>query len=411
MLKRIANSLFTLSLLVLLTNCNNNATSDKTNVIDSLSGKPVETKEPNTKYVSAFAGQTRIGSVKTKATFTEEKLTEGLGRPWAIISFPGDRLLMTEKSGYMNLLDANGKILSKIEGFPKVDDRGQGGLLDVALDPDFSTNRTLYWSYAEKKDTTNQLAIAKGQLSADEKSIQNVSVIFRAGPDMNSEYHYGSRLVFDKDGSLFVSSGERGILEGRVKAQDMKAGMGKIFRITKDGKPATGNPFIGNKDAMPEIYSLGHRNPQGIALHPETGDLWEVEFGPRGGDELNLIKSGKNYGWPIITYGIEYSGEAIGDSIQQKEGMEQPVYYWDPVISPSGIIFYSGAGIEEWKNNLFICGLSSTHLARIVIENNKVVGEERLMESKKERLRDVTELNGALYIVSDTGILFRIKKS
>ena len=228
---------------------------------------------------------------------------------------------------------------------------------------------------------------------------------------MNSEYHYGSRLVFDKDGSLFVSSGERGILEGRVKAQDMKAGMGKIFRITKDGKPATGNPFIGNKDAMPEIYSLGHRNPQGIALHPETGDLWEVEFGPRGGDELNLIKSGKNYGWPIITYGIEYSGEAIGDSIQQKEGMEQPVYYWDPVISPSGIIFYSGAGIEEWKNNLFICGLSSTHLARIVIENNKVVGEERLMESKKERLRDVTELNGALYIVSDTGILFRIKKS
>lgn len=411
MLKRIANSLFTLSLLVLLTNCNNNATSDKTNVIDSLSGKPVETKEPNTKYVSAFAGQTRIGSVKTKATFTEEKLAEGLGRPWAIISFPGDRLLMTEKSGYMNLLDANGKILSKIEGFPKVDDRGQGGLLDVALDPDFSTNRTLYWSYAEKKDTTNQLAIAKGQLSADEKSIQNVSVIFRAGPDMNSEYHYGSRLVFDKDGSLFVSSGERGILEGRVKAQDMKAGMGKIFRITKDGKPATGNPFIGNKDAMPEIYSLGHRNPQGIALHPETGDLWEVEFGPRGGDELNLIKSGKNYGWPIITYGIEYSGEAIGDSIQQKEGMEQPVYYWDPVISPSGIIFYSGAGIEEWKNNLFICGLSSTHLARIVIENNKVVGEERLMESKKERLRDVTELNGALYIVSDTGILFRIKKS
>lgn len=411
MLKRIANSLFALSLLVLLTNCNNNATSDKTTVIDSLSGKPVETKEPNTKYVSAFAGQTRIGSVKTKATFTEEKLTEGLGRPWAIITFPGDRLLMTEKSGYMNLLDANGKILSKIEGFPKVDDRGQGGLLDVALDPDFSTNRTLYWSYAEKKDTTNQLAIAKGQLSADEKSIQNVSVIFRAGPDMNSEYHYGSRLVFDKDESLFVSSGERGILEGRVKAQDMKAGMGKIFRITKDGKPATGNPFIGNKDAMPEIYSLGHRNPQGIALHPETGDLWEVEFGPRGGDELNLIKSGKNYGWPIITYGIEYSGEAIGDSIQQKEGMEQPVYYWDPVISPSGIIFYSGAGIEEWKNNLFICGLSSTHLARIVIENNKVVGEERLMESKKERLRDVTELNGALYIVSDTGILFRIKKS
>lgn len=411
MLKRVAASLFSLSILILMTNCSDGANNDQSIPKDTLTGAPVETKDANTKYKPAFAGQTRVASVKTKTAYTEEKLVEGLGRPWAIIAFPGDRLLMTEKTGYMNLLDANGKILSKITGFPKVDDRGQGGLLDVALDPEFTSNRTLYWSYAEKKDTSNQLAVAKGQLSADEKSIQNVTVIFRAGPDMNSEYHYGSRLVFDKDGSLFVSSGERGIMEGRVKAQSLNAGMGKIFRITKEGKPVEGNPFINNKEAMPEIYSLGHRNPQGIALHPETGDLWEVEFGPRGGDELNLIKAGLNYGWPVITYGIEYSGEAIGDSIQQKEGMEQPVYYWDPVLAPSGIIFYSGAGMEEWKNNLFICGLSSTHLARIVIENNKVVGEERILESKKERLRDVTELNGALYIVSDTGILFRVKKS
>lgn len=410
MRNRIVTPLFSFSVMI-MAGCAQNAGTDKTATKDSTAGAPVETKEPNTKYPSAFPGQTRIASVKTQTPFTEEKLAEGLGHPWAIIAYPGDRLLMTEKSGFLLLLDANGKVLNKIEGLPKVDDRGQGGLLDVALDPDFAANKTIYWSYAEKKDTTNMLAVAKGQISADEKSVQNVSVIFRAGPDMNSEYHYGSRLVFDKDGSLFVSSGERGILEGRKRAQWLNAGMGKIFRITKEGKAAEGNPFIGTKDAMPEIYSLGHRNPQGIALHPETGELWEVEFGPRGGDELNLIKPGKNYGWPIITYGIEYSGEGIGDSIQQKEGMEQPVYYWDPVISPSGITFYSGSGIAEWKNNLFISGLSSTHLARIVIENNKVVGEERLLESKKERLRDVTELNGALYVVSDTGILFRIRKS
>ncbi len=410
MLNRIVTPLFSLSLLLII-GCADNAPTGKTVSKDSTGGAPVETKEANTKYPPAFPGQTRVASVKTSTPFTEEKLAEGLGRPWAIIAYPGDRLLMTEKSGFLLLLEANGKVLSKIEGLPKVDDRGQGGLLDVALDPDFATNKTIYWSYAEKKDTTNMLAVAKGQISADEKSVQNVAVIFRAGPDMNSEYHYGSRLVFDKEGYLFVSSGERGILEGRKRAQWLNAGMGKIFRITKEGKPVEGNPFIGNKDAMPEIYSLGHRNPQGIALHPETGELWEVEFGPRGGDELNLIKPGRNYGWPIITYGIEYSGEGIGDSIQQKEGMEQPVYYWDPVISPSGITFYSGAGMTEWKNNLFISGLSSTHLARIIIENNKVVGEERLLESKKERLRDVTELNGALYVVSDTGILFRIKKS
>ena len=222
--------------------------------------------------------------------------------------------------------------------------------------------------------------------------------------------HYGSRLLFDKEGLLFVSTGEKSILEGRTQSQWLNSGLGKIFRITTEGKPAPGNPFINQQDAMPEIYSYGHRNPQGLDFHPVTGDLWENEFGPRGGDELNIIKAGKNYGWPTITYGLEYNGGKVGSAIQKQAGMEQPVYYWDPVISPSGMTFYTGNAIPEWKNNLFIGGLSSMHIARLVIENNKVVGEERLLANEKERIRDVAEQDGKLYAVSDAGVLFRISK-
>ena len=207
-----------------------------------------------------------------------------------------------------------------------------------------------------------------------------------------------------------MSSGERSVLEGRVQAQSLQSGLGKIFKITPEGKPAPGNPFTNQAGAMPEIYAYGNRNVQSLALHPVTGDLWEAEFGPRGGDELNLIKPGKNYGWPIITYGIEYSGEPIGSAIQQKEGMEQPVYYWDPVLSPGGMIFYKGNAIPEWENNLFISGQSSAHLARLVIVNNKVVGEERIMEDVKERVRDVAYIDGMLYTITDSGNMYRISK-
>ena len=209
-----------------------------------------------------------------------------------------------------------------------------------------------------------------------------------------------------------VSVGERSELETRPLAQDLKSAIGKILRITTDGKPAPGNPFEGNADALAEIYSYGHRNPQGIALHPETGDLWETEFGPRGGDELNRVVAGKNYGWPTITYGIEYSGKEIGEPpIQQKDGLEQPVYYWDPVLSPSGTNFYTGSAIPEWKNNLFIAGLSSMHIARIVIQDGKVVGEERLVSKEGERFRDVIQgSDEALYAITDSGKLYRIGK-
>lgn len=371
---------------------------------------PVEKNKPNSDYKPAFEGQTRIRGVKTTTSYTVEKLADSLGHPWAVIPMPDGRLLITEKSGYFLLFSAEGQLLKKITGVPKVEDGGQGGLLDVALDPDFQNNKTLYWSFSEKNGVGNLTAVGKGQLSADESTITNPVVIFRATPALSSEYHFGSRLAFDKDGNLFVSAGERSIPEGRKQAQWLNAGMGKVFKITKEGKPAAGNPFLTQADAMPEIYSYGHRNPQGLAIHPVTGDVWEAEFGPRGGDELNLIKAGKNYGWPTITYGIEYDGNKVGDAIQQKEGMEQPVYYWDPVVSPSGMVFYAGDAIPEWKNNLFIGGLSSTHIIRLVIENNKVTGEERLLEDKKERFRDVAYYNGMLYAVTDNGKLYRVRK-
>ncbi|MEI9944580.1 MAG: PQQ-dependent sugar dehydrogenase [Chitinophagaceae bacterium] len=372
---------------------------------------PVETKKPNSDYKPAFAGQTRINAVKTTTPYKVEKIAEKLGRPWAITLLQDGRFIVTEKSGFMSIHDANGALLKKVTGFPAVDDRGQGGLLDVAPDPDFLKNKIIYWSFSEKQSNgNNMMAIAKGKLSPDETTIQNPTVIFRATPDLNSTLHFGSRLLFDKSGNLFASTGERSILEGRRQAQLLSARLGKIFHITKDGKPAPGNPFVNNKDAMPEIYAYGMRNVQSLAIHPVTGDLWEAEFGPRGGDELNLIKPGKNYGWPTITYGIEYSGEKVGEGIQQKAGLEQPIYYWDPVISPSGMIFYAGNAIPEWKNNLFISGLSSAHICRLVIVNNKVVGEERLLEDQKQRFRDVTYANNMLYAVTDNGNMYRISK-
>jgi glucose/arabinose dehydrogenase len=377
--------------------------------IDSLS--PVETKKANSDYKPAFPGQTRITGVKTNTPYKIEKIAENIGKPWAITLLPDSRWIVTDKSGFMTIYSADGKLLKKVTGFPKVDDGGQGGLLDVAPDPSFSKNKTIFWTFSEpQEDGSNLTAVAKGQLSGDETSIVNPTVIFRATPSLKSRAHFGSRILFDKSGNIFVSAGERSILEGRKQAQWLNAGLGKIFHITKDGKPVPGNPFLDKKDAMPEIYSYGHRNPQSLAFHPVTGDLWEAEFGPRGGDELNLIKPGRNYGWPVITYAIEYSGEKVGEGIQQKAGMEQPVYYWDPVISPSGMIFYAGNAIPEWKNNLFIGGLSSTHICRLVIQNNKVVGEERIMEDKKERVRDLAYANNMLYAVTESGNMYRISK-
>ncbi len=396
---------------VYMAGCANNSASP-INAMDGDTSKPgpVETKKGNTNYKPAFSGQTRIAGVKTVTPYKVDKIAEKMGKPWAIIPLSDGRLLITDKTGYMRIHDAKGNLVVRINGIPKVDDRGQGGLLDVALDPDFASNKMIYWSYSEKMESGNLMAVAKGKLNEPGAKVDNPILIFRATPALNGVLHFGSRLVFDKKGNLFVSTGERSILEGRVQAQLLESGLGKIFKITKDGKPASGNPFINKQGAMPEIFAYGIRNAQSLDIHPVTGELWEAEFGPRGGDEVNIIKAGKNYGWPVITYGIEYGGDKIGSPIQQKDGMEQPVYYWDPVLSPSGMVFYTGTAIPEWKNNLFISGLSSQHIARLVIVNNKVVGEERLLANKNERFRDVAYHNGMLYAVTDGGSLYRISK-
>lgn len=374
-------------------------------------GPPVETNPPNTNYEPAFKGQTRIGSVQTKTVIKSTIITSTLSAPWGITSLPDGRLLVTEKGGQMRIVTTMGAVSEAITGIPAVNSADQGGLLGLCIDPQFATNRMVYWVFSENVSGGTLTAVAKGRLSDDETTIENATVIYRANPAANSTLHYGGRILFDSQGNLIVSTGERSILETRPLAQSVTAALGKIIRITKDGEAASGNPTFSGAGALPEIWSIGHRNPQGIALHPTTGDLWEVEHGPRGGDEINRIAAGKNYGWPIITYGIEYAGGPVGDGIQQQDGLEQPVYYWDPVISPSGITFYKGDRVPEWENNLFIGALSGQHIARIVIRNNKVVGEERLLESEGQRFRDITQgKDDALYAITDAGRLYRIDK-
>lgn len=371
---------------------------------------PVETKAPNSNYKPAFNGQTRIAGAKTTTPYKVEKIAEKIGPPFAIVPMPDGRLMVTVKSGHMEIHYADGRLVKKITGLPDVVFLGQGGLLDVAFDPNFAGNKKMYWSYSEKYEQGTITTVAKGTLNEAEGKVENVSVIFRATPATDSPLQYGSRFVFDKNGNLFVSIGEKSIPQGKVQAQQLDSYLGKIVRITTDGKPAPGNPFLGKAGARPEIFSYGHRNPDGLELNPATGELWESEFGPRGGDEINIIQPGKNYGWPVITYGIDYSGKKEGEGIQQQAGMEQPVYYWDPVISPCGICFYNGNAIPEWKNNLFVSALSGQHLDRLVIKNNKIVGEERLLTNISQRIRDVAYLNNMLYAITDRGDIYRISK-
>jgi glucose/arabinose dehydrogenase len=398
---------------LLLSACGNNIKGVKSSETDTTTtnsvSAPVETKNPNSEKKSAFAGQTRISGVKTNTAFESKVLSSELKSPWGITSLPNGKLLITEKGGTMKIVSSSGTISAALTGVLAVDSDGQGGLLGVTIDPAFAQNRMVYWAFSEPVSGGNHTSVAKGKLSTDEKSIENAVVIYKATPAYDGKLHYGGRVIFDTKGNLLLSTGERSDKETRPQAQDPKSGLGKIIRITTDGKAAPDNPTI--DPSRPEIYSYGHRNVQGLAIHPVTGDIWEGEFGPRGGDEINLVQPGKNYGWPTITYGIEYGGATIGDGITQKSGMEQPVYYWDPSISPSGITFYTGNSIPEWENNLFVGALSGMHIARLVIENNKVVGEERLLEDEKQRFRAVIQGNdGALYAITDQGRLYWIGK-
>ncbi len=403
--------IYSLIIAALFASCNSVGSS--TNSSDTNSDSPPERGEANTDYPPAFEGQTRVDWVTTTTPYEGVLVTKSLTEPWGIVQLPDGRFLITEKAGNMRIVNVEtGDMGDEITGLPEVDDRGQGGLLGLTLDPDFAANRLVYWVFSEKVDKGNHTAVAKGRLSDDEKTIENAQVIYQVLPSYDGDKHYGGRIIFDKAGNLFVCTGERSDKEIRDQSQDLNSALGKILHITTDGQPVSGNPFAGQSDALPEIYSYGHRNPQGLAFHPVTGDLWSNEFGPLGGDELNLIKAGINYGWPVITYGLEYNEDPIGNPpIQQKEGMEQPVYYWDPVLSPSGMTFYTGNSIPEWENNLFITGLNSYHIARIVFEDGKVVGEERILPDEDQRFRDITQgKDGALYTVTDKGRLYRIAK-
>lgn len=372
---------------------------------------PVEASPPNTNYSPAFAGQTRTAGVRTTTDYESSVLTTALRSPWGITNMPDGRLLITEKAGTMRIATTTGQLGEPISGILTVNPAGQGGLLGVRVDPAFATNRTIYWVFSESTTEGNLTAVAKGQLSPDETRFEAVRVIYRALPAYRGTAHYGGRIVIDPAGYLLISTGERADNATRPLAQSLNSGLGKIVRITNEGLPVADNPLATQAGARPELYTYGHRNPQGLAIHPVTGELWQSEHGPRGGDELNRIHPGANYGWPTITYGLEYSGSRVGEGIQQGEGLEQPVYYWDPVVSPSGMTFYSSDRIPEWRNNLFIGALSGMHIVRLVIENNRVVGEERLLVGEGQRFRDITQgQDGALYAITDGGRLYRIDR-
>ena len=336
---------------------------------------------------------------------------DGLENPWAIAFLPDGGMLVTERPGRLRHVGEDGALSDPIAGVPEVDARGQGGLLDVTLDPDFAENRTIYLSYAETGDGGNGTAVARGVLSEDMTSLGDVEVIFRQQPKVQSRAHFGSRLVFDREGHLFVTLGERSAEQFRTQAQDLDSHLGKIVRIRPDGSVPDDNPFVGQDGALPEIFAYGVRNPQAAALHPETGLLWEIEHGPRGGDELNVIRPGENYGWPVVTLGVNYSGTTIGEGLQTKEGMVDPVHAWTPVIAPSGMIFYDGETFGGWDGNLFVGGLASTALVRLELDGERVTHEERLLEDLGLRIRDVAQgPDGTIYVATDeaSGAILRI---
>jgi aldose sugar dehydrogenase len=369
----------------------------------------VDPRPPNgATQTPAWPGQTDAPERKSNVAFDMVTVSEGLVQPWGMTFLPGGKMLVTEKPGRLRVVGQDGKLSEPVAGLPAVDARNQGGLLDVAVDPDFASNRLIYWSYSEPRDGgVNNTAVARGKF-VDEAMprVEDVQVIYHQTPSLNSTLHFGSRLVFGRDGTLFVTQGDRSITEGRMQSQRMDGLLGKIVRLNRDGSIPKDNPFVGKDGVRPEIWSLGHRNIQAATLNPATGELWEVEHGTRGGDEINIARKGKDYGWPTIAYGIEYRGGPITGGITAKEGMEQPLYYWDPVIGPSGMAFYTGNLFPAWKGSLFVGGHQTTDLVRLTLDGDKVVGEERLLtdlQPKRERIRDVRQgPDGALYLLTDS---------
>lgn len=336
--------------------------------------------------------------------FTVEKLFDGGEVIWGfdfINKDNADDILFSERSGKLKYLNVKTGKTAEVAGAPKVFADDQGGLLDIFID---HPNKNIYITYSEPVEKQNTTSLFKGQLSSDKTKLTG-SKIFQAKAFDKGGMHFGSRVVMDKEGFLFMSIGER---NDRHKAQDLSLHNGKILRLTQEGKPAPGNPFLNDKKALPEIWSYGHRNPQGLFMD-STGTLFEAEFGPRGGDEVNVVEKGKNYGWPVITYGKEYYGPKIGT--KEKAGMEQPLYHWVPSINPSGMMIYSGKAFPQFEGNMFLATLANQHIHRIVMDKNrKMVKEENLVDDLSERFRQIkTGPDGLIYVSTDSGKLFRLK--
>lgn len=333
----------------------------------------------------------------------------GLDHPWSMAFLPGGGVLITERPGHLRLLRTPGGLSKPLAGVPKVAAQGQGGLLDVALSPDFARDRYVYLSYAESDGSRSGTAVGRGRLSADAGALEDFQVLFRQAPKLSQGQHFGSRLVFDGKGHLFISLGEN---NQRPTAQDLDKLQGKVVRLAPDGAVPPDNPFVGKAGARPEIWSYGHRNPQGMALNPWTGALWEHEHGPRGGDEINLVQAGKNYGWPLATYGINYSGQPIPEAKGETlAGMEPPLYWWARSPAISGMAFYDADRFPAWRRSLFIGALADRELIRLTLDGDRVVAEERLLGDRKARIRDVRQgPDGYVYVLTDAspGELLRL---
>ena len=341
-----------------------------------------------------------------QATFRVVPVATGLEHPWGMVFLPDESILVTERPGRLRIVRDGALDPEPIDGVPEVYASGQGGLLDVALDPGFASNRAIYISYAAVGDGGNSTRVARARLG--DGRLEDLAVIFTAEPLVPSSKHFGSRLAFDPQGFLFITVGERGQGE---RAQDLGDHNGSVIRLHPDGSVPADNPFVGDAGARPEIFSYGHRNAQGLAIHPETGIPWLQEHGARGGDEVNVVRPGANDGWPVIPYGNDYSGAPIGEGTH-KEGMAQPIHYWVPSIAPSGMAFYDGEAFPEWQGDLFVGALRSELLARLELDGERVVAEERLLEDALGRIRDVeVGPDGYLYLLTDEsdGGLYRLE--
>jgi len=374
-------------------------------------GQPIETRPPElASDTPAFPGQTRA-PFRATVSFTTTTLTNKLTLPWSVAFLPSGKMLVTEKQGALRIVDAKGAISEPIKNVPAVHYAGQVGLLDVALDRHFATNHRIFLSYSEDvADDKTNIAIARAQLNEKRRELSDVTVIFRAAPAVPKGVgaNQGGRIAIAEDGSLFVTIGDRSRSPPWEMAQRLDTHLGKIIHITPDGAPGPGNPFVRQPGALPEIWSIGHRSEEGLAFAPD-GKLWETEHGPRGGDELNLIEGGKNYGWPIITHAIDYPGELINNGLTEKDGMEQPRYYWDPVIAPSGLAFYKGRLFPQWKDSVFVGALRGTMLDRLTLKDGKVLDEEPLLFDLKSRIRDVRiGPEGAVYVLTDDGLFLKL---